>query len=613
MGRWSNQDSVGNGYLSLGMSGGTPDHLFWSYATVRIVGGARTCSGTFIGPNVLLTAAHCGHFGFDPDPTVNNLPRPFNAFLYSEGSENANQAVLTSQCETLVQGIGLGDTHLVYCEDVSGFNRSIPPGHLLGMADFDLDPLVVAEPVWSSWWNPSCPGWDDNMNYDPDRCPGPNQMIFSPGQVTKIEAGGVYGADGVVTDQLLNGGASGGAIWRQTAGSQHRLVSSGFTNGPARPGEEAAAGFKAATLTSALQVAMPDPTFGVNAALLQRADVGLAGPPTPWSVASYSGQMDSDQNGFFDVQERLDDVHGIYTGSDTTWLGFESPRRNRMWITNPRANVTFYDEEQLAHIDYSDQGDEIIMEMPKVLLEPGQTYRVSLMSYTDLSSEPEGLSIELWEQGGSSPVSTLAVPTPSTSSWTMFAGELQTTSAIHAVKIRVKSTEYFGSIACLPLIRQNTTNRFDTHGERLNWRNNTTGARAWILPYGGSTLANEVDWAGLVNDQTSAAEDWSLRNRQLAIDPTQSYRVTFKVRSFPQGAGPGVGLVVLGSGAAGDGPTGEPGTDQFYVDESFEFTDSWTTVTSTTFQAAAGDNLLKFGHLQGEPEYLVDDVRILQQ
>ncbi|CAN0583792.1 unnamed protein product, partial [Laminaria digitata] len=118
--------------------------------------GGGICTGTFIGPNVLLTAGHCGHFGF---ASQNQSPRPFNALLYSEGSEDANQAVLTSQCRTLVQNIGLGDTHLVYCEDVPWFNATIPPGELLGMADFDLDPVVVNESVWTSWRNNHCPGW----------------------------------------------------------------------------------------------------------------------------------------------------------------------------------------------------------------------------------------------------------------------------------------------------------------------------------------------------------------------------------------------------------------------------------------------------------------------
>ncbi|CAN0553327.1 unnamed protein product, partial [Laminaria digitata] len=309
--------------------------------------------------------------------------------------------------------------------------------------------------------------------------------------------------------------------------------------------------------------------------------------------------MDSDQNGFFDIQERLDDLNGIRSQS-SVWLGFESRRRNRMWTTNPAANVGFYEDNVFARIDYSGPGDEIVMEMPKVSFSPNQTYRISLMSYTDVSSEPAGLIVELWAAGGATPLSILAVPTPATSAWTMFSGELQSKSAVHAVKIRVKGTDYKGSIATLTLIRQGSANRFDTHSDRLNWRNDTTGARAWILPYGYSNLGLEVDWAGLVNDQTSAKDDWSLRNRQLAIDPTQMYRVCFKVRSFPQGSGSGVGLVVLGSASPGAGPNGPVGTGQHYVDETFTFTDSWNTrCNEFPFQAGAGDNLLKFGHTDG--------------
>ena len=297
MGRWSNSDSVGPGYLSLGSSDGNPDHLFWSYATVRI-NAPLTCSATFIGPNVLLTAGHCGHFGF-----LNSAARSFNVMLYSEASNHADIMGVSSQCETLVQGIGLGDTHLVYCSDVSWFGDPLPPGEIVGMADFDLSkPIIEGEKVWTSWWNPECPGWDQTTFYRDDQCPGQNQMFFSPGVVDKLEAGGVYGADGVITTQILAVGVSGGGIWRQTAGSSHRLVSSGFSNGPCNIGTAGCGGWKAATITSALALATPDATFGVNSDLLQILE--LAGPGTPWTLASYSGLMDSDQNGFFDVQER---------------------------------------------------------------------------------------------------------------------------------------------------------------------------------------------------------------------------------------------------------------------------------------------------------------------
>lgn len=251
--------------------------------------------------------------------------------------------------------------------------------------------------------------------------------------------------------------------------------------------------------------------------------------------------------------------------------------------------------------------------MPKVHLSPGESYRVSLMSYTDSSSEPHGISVELWLPNGTSAVSTVSIPTPSTSQWTMFANELQSdgTESVHRVVIRLRSAEYHGSIAALTLVRQGSMNRFDTHGERLNWRNDSTGERAWIVPYGESDGTPEADWAGLVNDQTSAVEDWSLRNRQLAIDPLQVYRLCFKARSFPPGAGSGTGLVVLGSGAASAGPGGTPTPNALYVNESFEFTDTWTTICSQSqFQTVAGDNLLRFGHKEGNPEYLVDDVQV---
>ncbi len=135
MGRWSNTDpsvpGTGSGYRSLGLIGANSDHLYWSYATGTVDG----CSGTFVGPNVLLGAGHCGHRGFSGAPDAS-----FRPLVYAEASEHANGLALQVRCETLVQNNEEGDFHFYWCDDISlpgnggltqpgaGSGSVIPPG-----------------------------------------------------------------------------------------------------------------------------------------------------------------------------------------------------------------------------------------------------------------------------------------------------------------------------------------------------------------------------------------------------------------------------------------------------------------------------------------------------
>lgn len=100
-GRWSNLSPVGPGYLAIENGGGDQDSLFWSYSTVEVGGGGFfECSGTFIAPNVLLTASHCNSAGIE-NPTVGV---DFRSRIYEEGSQHANTILIRSTCEALVRG-----------------------------------------------------------------------------------------------------------------------------------------------------------------------------------------------------------------------------------------------------------------------------------------------------------------------------------------------------------------------------------------------------------------------------------------------------------------------------------------------------------------------------
>jgi hypothetical protein len=110
------------------------DVTLTSYA-VGIVGGADTCTATFIGPNIAVTAAHCGT---GTDATALNL-------LYRAGTF-APAVLEVTRCSTLVQSLACTvpacgpvphdtatDTAILHCTDVDlGGGKTIPPGLLFG-------------------------------------------------------------------------------------------------------------------------------------------------------------------------------------------------------------------------------------------------------------------------------------------------------------------------------------------------------------------------------------------------------------------------------------------------------------------------------------------------
>jgi hypothetical protein len=50
--------------------------------------------------------------------------------------------------------------------------------------------------------------------------------------------------------------------------------------------------------------------------------------------------------------------------------------------------------------------------------------------------------------------------------------------------------------------------------------------------------------------------------------------------------------------------------DAIYINETFPVTNTWQTRCTVVFNSSESDNLLKFGHIFGEPEYLVDNIHI---
>lgn len=628
-GRWSNDDSsvpgVGRGYRALGLSAANADHLYWSYATGSL-GSQLLCSATFVAPNVLLSAGHCGHYGYEPETNTDSTPRKaiFRARLYREGSEDSN-VELQVTCETLVQNLG-GDYMFLYCDDLSPLNGGglpqpgnsgsfIPPGELLGMGDFDFSSVDIGDDIWTAWWNPDCP------NGSGSACSGPDQLVFSPGQVTGNPGGFAWDdlLDPFQTDHRSAQGASGCAAWRIAGGSYHRVISAGQARGTQAlnldiggPGDKGV-GFSRLSSVLSFGVAAPDPLGRNTSAYF--SSIGLVGN-YGWSYSDYSGGLDGDANGRFDLIERLDRLNGVNQG-ETVWLGFESPRQNQMWIQPSAADISFHDLGPTAHLVSSGSSDEVVLTMPKVGFSGNFSaagYRFSIMSNTHQSGSTHGLRVEVRPLSGGAPEAVVDIPTPADGKWYMHTEELPTLGAgWKQVDIRILDPAYNGWLAAMTFVKEGSYNSFDTRATRMNWRNDADGSRAWIVPYGRSSPPLESSWAGLVIDQDGATEvDWTLRNRQLAAVAPKQYEICFWVRSFPLGQ-VGIGRIVFGNGAPYQPPDSlQPEVGATYLDGTFDIPLDWER-RCMSFTALGSDNLLKFGHLKGQPEYLIDDVRLNQQ
>lgn len=598
VGRASNCDPVvGCSYMGLGLSGADADTLFWAWPNVSLTGGNQTGSGVFIGPNILLTAAHLGHTS-----EGGAGPGNFQTWIYDEGAESPSTTALSVPCEFLIQSIGAGDTMLMYCQDVSWAGTLIAPGLLLGYGDFDISPRNVDDPVHAFYWNPECPNPPNQQN-----CVGPNQIVYAPGTVTDTNSP-IYSVAGLKTSLWAATGGSGSVRWafRQGATGEHKIVTAGQAVGGCAIGTAGCGGSSSASIGALLETGQIDTTNSAEVHENELTLRGVLGGSSGYTLSDYDGSVDKDKNYIFDVQEWIEDVQGERFRPGTYWLGFESPVRNRRWQAFSGTALTFNEPALYVNIDHQGSGDMLLMKQPRINLAPGKRYRVSVMTFTNVADEQESLVFELWQVGGAAPIARHPIPTVVTGDWEMESFYVDTLGVV-AHELRFVSggaTQNLNiSLAALTLIEEQSPHYFDTHDERFGWRDDMTGRRAWIVPHGKPVLGLEFSWAGVVWPSTSATTNWSLRNRQLAIVPGNQYRVCFEVRSYPAGGGAGTGTIRIKDGGIG-GPD--------HMTTTFEFTDEWKRlcVPEGILEVPNGNNIVQFGHLQGEPWYLVDLLRL---
>lgn len=557
---------------------GDPEVLRSSYASPALFfvgGGGIFCSASMIGPNMLMTAAHCGE---TPEITASFLTYASNS------SGAAAKRWEDFRCKSLVSTWHSSDLVLYYCEPNAAGQS---PGDKYGYFDFDTRPLSVGTQVYSLWGNPL-----ETPTYEYD------VRFYSRGQVTSTTSYGTFTTDpayvkinpstglpdfstsyqrpiAISTDLWCNGGASGSA---QIRSDSHRLAV-----GPLSTGAGDGRGRNALSIQQYLLDGTVDARDPSHTNSTQISALGL-------NPANYGGLLDKDRDLLFDLQTDIEQRRGE-NRRDWYWLGFDSKRRNKLW--SPVAGVVIDADNRQVRLNHTTNGYTTMLSHRKLNIPAGGSYRISVMVWTASAAVVDPLYLGFNNAGIWSGE---WVVTKAGTGWQMITTQVNATVDNPELLIGVWDVAdlYLSSIS---VVREGSVMDFDTFDKRENWRNDITGARAPVVPRGTEETWGP-DWAVRVAYDASSPSGWAVRNRQLALLGGQRYRVCFDYKtetSYPLGV-----LRVVSNGTEMVRATFSPGT-------------TWGSTCTGTFTPVGDDNNLQLGTATASSSFLVDNVRIERQ
>lgn len=549
-----------------------PDVTFHSYTSTWFV-GSLGCSGNMIGPNILMTAAHCGPGA----PNVN-----FKVYKERDRTQPETEQV---RCWEMIQTLpSNSDVSLLYCPNING----LPPGLKYGYMDFDASPPQEGQPLYSIWRNPVT-----NLSIS-------DAVLYSAGKIT-VTGDMSFGGRGVYMDIWSALGASGSASIRPDNQRIHIGPQSGGSSDPAGAPLKGAMSMYDYLNTAVLDTinCMPQPCAPqINTQQLTAKGVT--------NLSQFEGLLDKNHNNVFDIQEAVEKIDGEVR-RDHYWLGFESERRNALWgLGNPsQVIVRFQPSDLYVNLDIR-AGGLWALRHDRLNLKANTDYRVSVMVHTNATGHSHALSFRL--SSGGAVTDSHDIPTNPGTGWEMNTFHLRTGgSNSNNTLLIVSNAAVNASLAAVSLIEEGSLMDFDTHDKRANWRNDSNGARTFILP-DGRGASDSPDWAAVVGPTAGviANGSWPARNRQLAFVQGESYQICFQHRQY-RGAVPqrDWGIMQLKSGST------------VIAEERFRpLYGAWTRHCTNFFAVPSGDNNLRFGLMNvfGRviPSYLVDDIEIIR-
>jgi hypothetical protein len=544
---------------------GDPDISRTAFASPMWNGG---CSSTMIGPNFLLTAAHCG-----PAEAAANQTATATFMTYRSNETERNTEMF--QCRRLIHGWPRHDLAVTFCDpNAAGVN----PGDKYGYVDVETRAPAVGDAVYSIWWNPVVNG----------RTGGVTVPLYSAGNVVQTNAkiwSGILGAPagtnvGIFMDTWAQPGASGSSnVDRNT----HRILV-GPTTLANSPESAARWAWSMRTYLDAELLAPGD--YGPSAGFLENVKASNF-PAGTYNFSRYVGKVDKSVNGVFDVQEDIEWQRGE-NQRISYWLGFDSRRRNQLWETG---FVLIDHDAKQTPIPYVGAG--LVLRHRLLNLKPNTNYRVGVKVATNSAGNAAALSVgfERSKQPAWS-VATLAT-VPGT---TVLRTAMIRTDGDPRPFFAVRTTGAFnGAISEIQLIEDGSTSTFELADQREGWT--TAFGRAHFLPQ------------GVTAGNAGAAPDFALRVRplfttaiptstqKLLFLPSRGQRVCFQVRALA--ATTATGTLRITSGGSQIRNATFPLTTSW---ETRCFGRIWTPSTDTTLTLASSEGLYT--------SYLVDNLRV---
>ncbi|MBN9167753.1 MAG: hypothetical protein BGO98_25445 [Myxococcales bacterium 68-20] len=525
------------------------------------------CSATMIGPNTVLTAAHCGPA---EAAVFQTGTLTFMTFRANETERN----IETFQCRRLIHGWPRHDLAVLYCDpSATGVN----PGDKYGYLDFETRAPAVGDDVYSIWWNAVLNGSTGNLGVP----------LYSRGKVVQTNASmwsGVLGGPagtpvGIKMDTWAQPGASGSS---NVDVNTHRILVGPTT--------------LANTTESAARWAWSMRTY-LDSGLLAPGTYSGAGylenikesnfPAGSYNFSGYVGSVDKSVNGVFDVQEDIERQRGENQRS-SYWLGFDSRRRNVLW---ERGFVFLEYETKETRVEFVAGG--LVLRHRSLNLKPNTWYRVGVRVRTNSAGSAYALSVG-FERSNQPAWSVAALATAPGS--TVLRTAVIKTDANPAPFFAIRTTAAFnGAISEVQLIEDGSTQGFDLIDEREGWT--TTFGPANFVPRGVTSTNINAPPDFALQVRPSKATAIAASTQKLLFLPNRAQRLCFKARALGSTAASGVATVTSGGSQV--------------LNVSFALPTTWASYCFGRIYTPSTDSKLSFGASGGlTTSYLVDDVRV---
>ena len=375
---------------------GDPGIALSTYAALDRAGG---CTGAMIGPNLMVTAAHCGQISAE------------TFVLYRSATAQMREVFTSTQlAHTFI------DTDFVLrwvAPNAAGEN----PGDKYGWLDPDVAiapsgrfdyraskrRVAVGTPIYGIW--------QGTLRAQP----ATQQLFVSVGEITANDVAGQTEnpnrADGSANWRCHNNGPSmpigvrddawgaRGASGSVTVSAERRKLLLGpLSKAGAGIVGAAARGRNHLAYADYLALGFFDPNNRAafcNPPHFENVDVDALRALGVEDPAQFYGRFDKDQDGVLDIQETLERLSGE-TARDFYWLGFDSPRRNALWTVDQPRYVSWHPDKRFARIEGRDTNDTSVRALShrRLNLDPERAWHVSLTaSVIELGDAPIPLEI----------------------------------------------------------------------------------------------------------------------------------------------------------------------------------------------------------------------------